>query len=71
MGNIHTPKTIYSNGLVLEFKVKNKQVIYKLSKWVDQGSVLAPIEEKKLGDKSPNDIIKEAQRLFTSVGVNQ
>ena len=27
MGNtIHTPKTIYSNGLVLEFYVKNKEI---------------------------------------------
>ena len=68
MGNtIHTPKTIYSNGLVLEFKVKNKEIFYKLSKWVDQGSVLAPIEEKKLGDQKPDDIIKEAQHKFGDV----
>ena len=67
MGNIHTPKTIYSNGLVLEFKVKNKQVIYKLSKWVDAGSSLSLIEEKKLGVQSPEEIMKEAQRLFTGV----
>lgn len=67
MGNIHTPKTIYSNGLVIEFYVKNKQVFYKLSKWVDQGSSLSLIESKKLGDQSPDDIIKEAQRLFTGV----
>ena len=62
MGNIHTPKTIYSNGLVLEFYVKNKQVFYKLSKWVDLGSNLAVIETKKLGDQNPNDIIKKAQQ---------
>ena len=66
MGNIHTPKTIYSNGLVLEFKVKNKQVIYKLSKWVDTGSNLSLIESKQLGDQNPNDIIKKAQQ---SVGM--
>ena len=71
MGNVHTPKTIYSNGLVLEFKVKNKEIFYKLSKWVDLGSNLAEIETKKLGDQKPDDIIKEAQRLFTNVGVNQ
>lgn len=71
MGNIHTPKTIYSNGLVLEFHVKNKEIHYKLSKWVDLGSNLAEIETKKLGDQNPNDIIKEAQRMFTNVGVNQ
>ena len=71
MGNVHTPKTIYSNGLVLEFKVKIKEIFYKLSKWVDLGSNLAEIETKKLGDQKPDDIIKEAQRLFTNVGVNQ
>ena len=62
MGNVHTPKTIYSNGLVLEFYVKNKQIFYKLSKWVDLGSNLAVIETKKLGDQKPEDIIKEAQQ---------
>ena len=62
MGNIHTPKTIYSNGLVLEFYVKNKEIFYKLSKWVDLGSNLAVIETKKLGDQKPEDIIKEAQQ---------
>ena len=63
MGNtIHTPKTIYSNGLVLEFYVKNKQIIYKLSKWVDAGSNLSLIESKQLGDQNPNDIIKKAQQ---------
>ena len=67
MGNVHTPKTIYKDGLVMEFKVKNKQIIYKLSKWVDAGSNLSMIESKRLGDQSPNDIIKEAQRLFTGV----
>ena len=62
MGNIHTPKTIYFNGLVLEFYVKNKEIHYKLSKWVDWGSVLAVIKSEKLGDQNPNDIIKKAQQ---------
>ena len=67
MGNIHTPKTIYSNGLVLEFYVKNKQIIYKLSKWVDAGSNLSLIESAKLGEQSPNDIIKKAQQSVGDV----
>ena len=67
MGNIHTPKTIYGNGLVMEFYVKNKQVFYKLSKWVDLGSNLSLIESKQLGDQKPDDVMKEAQRLFTGV----
>ena len=64
MGNVHTPKTIYSNGLVLEFYVKNKEIHYKLSKWVDAGSNLSLIESKKLGDQKPDDIIKSAQQKF-------
>ena len=64
MGNIHTPKTIYSNGLVLEFHVKNKEIHYKLSKWVDLGSNLAVIESKRLGQRNPDDIIKEASQSF-------
>ena len=67
MGNIHTPKTIYSNGFVLDFHVKNKEIFYKLSKWVDLGSNLVVMETKKLGDQNPNDIMKEAQQLFTKV----
>ena len=67
MGNIHTPKTIYKNGLVLEFFVHHKEIFYKLSKWVDAGSNLSLIEEKKLGEQKPDDIIKEAQHKFTGV----
>ena len=61
MGNIHTPKTIYSNGLVMEFCVINKQMFYKLSKWNNSGSNLSLIDFAKLDDKNPNDIIKEAR----------
>ena len=68
MGNtIHTPKTIYSNGLVLEFYVKNKEIHYKLSKWIDLGSNLAVIESAKLGDQKPEDIIKKAQQSVGDV----
>ena len=64
MGNtIHTPKTIYKNGLVIEFEVKNKEIYYVLSKWdksgFDQGSLL----KGKLGNQKPEDILKEAQHL--------
>ena len=66
MGNtIHTPKTIYKNGLVIEFEVKNKEVYYVISKWTksgfDQGSLL----KGKVGNQKPDDILIMAQRLFT------
>jgi hypothetical protein len=67
MGNIHTPKTIYGNGLVMEFYVKNKQVFYKLSKWVDLGSNLSLIESAKLENQKPEDIMNKAQQSFTGV----
>ena len=67
MGNIHSPKTIYKDGLVMEFYVKKNQVFYKLSKWVDAGSNLSLIESKKLGNQNPDDVIKEAQLMFTGV----
>ena len=63
MGNIHTPKTIYSNGFVIEFEVKNKEVYYVISRWTksgfDQGSLL----KGKLGNQKPNDILLLAQHL--------
>lgn len=68
--NIHTPKTIYSNGLVMEFCVINKQMFYKLSKWNSSGSNLSLIDFTKLDDKNPNDIIKEAQQKVGDVSKN-
>lgn len=65
MGNIHNPKTIYKYSLVMEFKVKNKEVYYTLKKWDQQGINQSLILSAKLGDQSPDDIIKEAQRMFT------
>lgn len=67
MGNVHTPKTIYGNGLVLEFLVKNKEIFYKLSKWDESGTNLSLIECATLGNKNPDDLMKEAQRLFGDV----
>ena len=71
MGNIHTPKTIYKYSLVMEFKVKNNEIYYTLKKWDEQGINQSLILSAKLENKNPDDIIKEAQRMFTDVGVNQ
>lgn len=65
MGNIHTPKTIYNDGLVMDFFVKNKEVYYKLSKWNEEGTSQALIESAKLGDQNPIEIMNEVLRLFT------
>ena len=64
MGDVHTPKTIYGNGLVMEFFVKNKEIFYKLSKWDESGTNLSLIECARLGNKNPDDLMKDAQRLF-------
>ena len=62
MGNtIHTPKTIYKNGLVVEFKVKNKQVFYKISRWTQAGISQGSLAEGKLTDfKSPEEVMEYA-----------
>ena len=78
MGNIiHTPKTIYKNGLVVEFKVKNKQVFYKISRWTSNGISQGSLAEGKLSDfKNPQDVMdyawvhysaKPAQQSFGGV----
>ena len=61
MGNkIHTPKTIYYNGLVLDFYVKNKEIFYNLKKWDGSGYNQSLIESAKLGNQNPNEVMKEA-----------
>ena len=67
MGNIHTPKTIYSNGLVIEFIVKKKQVYYKISKWDKAGLEHRYLSKGKLLDQKPNDILIMAQQLVGDV----
>ena len=64
MGNIRVPKTIYKNGMVLEFYTINKEIFYHLLKWNKEGTNLALIQNDKLGDRSPSQI-------FTNVGVEQ
>ena len=64
MGNIRVPKTIYKNGMVMEFRVIKKEIFYTLSKWSSDGSNLAVIETNKLDGRSP-------LLLFTSVEVEQ
>lgn len=63
MGNIHTPKTIYSNGLVLDFYVKNKEIFYNLKKWDGSGYNQSLIESAKLGDQKPEEVLKKALHL--------
>ena len=61
MGNIHTPKTIYKDGLVVEFKVKNKIVFYKISRWINEATNQVSLETGKLSDfKSPEEVMEYA-----------
>lgn len=70
MGNVHTPKTIYKNRLVLEFYVKGKQIFYKLSRWDENGINQSVIDSARLGDKKPIDIIDQALQKF-GMGITQ
>ena len=67
MGNIHTPRPIYKNGISLDYYVKGKTVFYRVSKWDKEGVNQSVIETAKLEDKNPDDIMNEALRLFGDV----
>lgn len=71
MGDIHTPKTIYKNRLVMEFYVKGKEMFYKLSVWDENGVNESVIDSAKLGDNKPMDLINKALHLVGRVEVNQ
>ena len=61
MGNVHSPKTIYKNGLVVEFYVKKKIVFYKISRWINDGVNQVSLAEGKLSDfKNPQEVMDYA-----------
>lgn len=67
MGNIHTPKTIYKNGLVVDFYVKKKIVFYKISRWINEGINQVSLASGKLSDfKSPEEIMEYALVHFSA-----
>ena len=61
MGNIHTPKTIYKDGMVIEFYVKNKITFYKISRWINEGVNQVSLATGKLSDfNSPEEVMEYA-----------
>ena len=67
MGNVHTPKTIYKHGLVVEYYVKNKEIFYKISRWIKDGTIQASLTEGKLSEfKSPEEVMEYAWVHFSS-----
>lgn len=61
MGNVHTPKTIYKNGMVVEFYVKNKITFYKISRWINEGVNQVSLATGKLSDfNSPEEVMEYA-----------
>lgn len=61
MGNVHTPKTIYKNGMVVEFYVKNKITFYKISRWINEGINQVSLATGKLSDfNSPEEVMEYA-----------
>lgn len=67
MGNVHTPKTIYKDGLVITFEVREKKIYYIVSKWNESGTNQGSLMKGMLGDKTPEDILKEALHMFGDV----
>ena len=67
MGNVHTPKTIYKNGMVVEFYVKNKVTFYKISRWINEGVNQVSLATGKLSDfNSPEEVMEYAWINFSA-----
>ena len=51
------PKTFYSNGFLVGFRAKNKEIFYNLSKWDESGTNLALISTGKYNGEDPKSLI--------------
>ena len=67
MGSIRCPRPIYNDKIVVDFKVRNKEVHYIIYKWNDDGTVRSDVDSGKLGDQSPQQIMDNALRIFSTV----
>lgn len=67
MGKIRVPKPIYDDKFVMNFKVKNKEINYTISKWNDEGTKLSSLVSEKLLDQEPKTVLKTFQQSFSFV----
>ena len=51
------PKTFYSLGFVVSFRVKNNESIYNIHKWSEDGLNLALLKYGKYNGEYPKDLI--------------
>ena len=61
--NIHTPRPIYAERMVMEFCVSNKEIFYVISRWNEDGTNLAMIEKGGLKNRDPQQILDKALHL--------
>ena len=54
---MRVPKTFYSNGFEISFKVKNKEVFYYVWKLSDDGFVRGLLSSGKYNGENPKDLI--------------
>lgn len=54
---MRVPKTFYHDKFEVSFKVKNKQVLYTVFKWNDEGTNRASLKSGKYNNENPKDLI--------------
>ena len=54
---MRVPKTFYNNGSVVGFCVKNKQILYAVWKWSNDGTNRALLSTGKYNGENPKDLI--------------
>lgn len=54
---MRVPKTLYHNGFVVMFHVKNKEIFYDVYKWSKDGLNDALIKSGKYNNENPKDLI--------------
>ncbi len=70
MGKMRTPKPIYNNLFVMNFNTVKSEIYYSISKWNDDGTLLALLQKARLGSQEPKKILDHAIQLFTKGGMN-
>ena len=62
-----TPRPIYRQGAVMEFRIINNEINYKISLWSKDGFTQGDLEQGKLNDQDPNKVFDNALQKFRKV----
>ena len=56
---MRTPNSFHSNGWVVEFVVKKKEIFYNVLKWNKQGTTQSLIKSAKYNGEKPQSLLTE------------